>query len=63
MNRYTKSVLTIIAVSLVWIALKDATVISNAVASSGVAEVKIVDMNFSRYQPLPVRVEGKIQCE
>ena len=28
-----------------------------------VIEVKVVDMNFSRYQPLPVRVEGKIKCD
>ena len=63
MDRYTKTVLTIIAISLVWIAVRDSGVISNAVASPGVVEVKVVDMNFTRYSPLPVRVEGKIKCE
>jgi hypothetical protein len=62
MDRYTKTVLTIIAISLVWIAMKNSQVISNAVASSGVIEVKVVDMNWTRYQPLPVSVEGKISC-
>ena len=63
MDRYTKSVLTIIAVSLVWIAFKDTQIIPDAVASSGVVEVKVVDMSWTRYSPLPVRVEGKIQCD
>jgi hypothetical protein len=63
MDRYSKSVLTIIAVSLMWIALKDAPMISNAMASTGVVEVKVVDMNWTRYKPLPVRVEGKIKCD
>jgi len=62
MDRYTKTVLTIIAISLAWIAMKDTQIISNAVASSGAIEVKVVDMNWTRYKPLPVRIEGKISC-
>ena len=63
MDRFTKFLLTIIATSLVWIALKDTQIIADAVASSGVIEVKVVDMNWTRYKPLPVKVEGKIKCE
>lgn len=63
MDRYTKTVLTIIAVSLVWIALKDTGIIDDAVASSGVVEVRVVDFNIPRWNPLPVRVEGVIKCE
>ena len=63
MDLYIKFVLTIIAISLAVIAMKDSGIIAEAVASSGVVEVKVVDMNFTRYSPLPVRVEGKIQCE
>lgn len=63
MDRYTKTVLTIIAVSLVWIALKDTGIIDDAVASSGVVEVRVVDFNIPRWNPLPVRVEGAIKCE
>jgi hypothetical protein len=63
MDRYTKTLLTIIAVSLMWIAFKDSQIISNAMASSGTVEVKIVGMDVSRYQALPVKIEGKIHCE
>lgn len=63
MDGYTKTMLTIIAISLVWIGMKDTQLISNAVASSGVVEVKVVDMNWTRYKPLPVRIEGKIRCD
>jgi hypothetical protein len=62
MDRYTKTLLTIIAVSLMLIVLKDTPVISNAVASSGVIEVKIVNSNLTQYRPLPVRVQGEIKC-
>jgi len=62
MNRYTNFLLTVIAVSLVWIAMKDVPIISNAAASSGVVEVRVVDMNWSRYKHLPVRVENEIAC-
>ena len=63
MDRYTKTVLTIIAVSLTWVALKDSAVISVADASSGVTKVEVVGMNWTRYSPLPVRVEGEVKCE
>ena len=62
MDRYNKTILTIIAISLVVIAFEDAPIISNAFASS-VVEVKVVDMNWTRYSPLPVRIEGKIECK
>ncbi len=62
MDRYTKTILTVIAVSLAWIAFRDAPIISNALASTGVIEVKVVDMNISRYQPLPVKIEGVVKC-
>ncbi len=63
MDRYSKTVLTVIAIALVWIAFNDSGIIDDAVASSGVVEVKVVDMNWTRYSPLPVRVEGKIKCD
>lgn len=63
MDRYTRTLLTIIAVALVWIAVKDTAVISSANASTGVIEVRIVDMNLSRYRPLPVQLHGEIRCK
>ena len=62
MDRYTKAVLTIIATALVWIGSKDTGIISDAMASSGVIEVKVVSMNLPSHQPVPVKVEGKISC-
>jgi hypothetical protein len=63
MDRYTRILLTIIAASLLFIAFRDSRIISNAEASSSVVKVEIVDMNLSRYRPLPVRIEGKLKCE
>jgi len=62
MDRYSKTVLTIIAVSLICIAFKDTNLISNALASTGVVEVKVVSMNLPIYKPIPVRVQGEIRC-
>ncbi len=56
MDRYTKVVLTVIAISLLVIAMKDLPVISGALASSsGVVKVSVVDMNWTRYKPLEYR--------
>lgn len=63
MDRYSKTVLTVIAFALIWLGIKDVALINDAVAATGVVEVKVVDMNWTRYSPLPVRVEGKIKCE
>ena len=62
MDRYTKAVLTIIAVCLVWISLKDTQIISEALASTGVVEVKVVSMNLNQYQPIPVEIKGEVVC-
>lgn len=64
MDRYTKTLLTIIAVSLVCIVLKDINIIPNANAAlSGVTEVKVVDFKISQNYPIPVKIQGKIKCE
>jgi len=48
--------------SLVWLGLKDTNVISSAIASSGIVEVKIVDFDISKYRPFPVLVQGAVKC-
>ena len=63
MDRYSKTVLTLIAIALLWISIRDVNVISDALASSGVIEVKVVDFNLSQYRPLPVEVQGEINCK
>jgi hypothetical protein len=62
MDRYSKTVLTVIAVTLLWIAIKELPVIADARASPGAMKVHVVDMNWSRYKPLPVKIEGKVEC-
>jgi len=41
-DRYTKIILTVIAVCLVWICVRDIAIVGPAQASSGVQEVNIV---------------------
>lgn len=62
MDRYTQLVLTIIAVALVWIAVKDVEIVDEAMASTGVVEVKVVEMRLPQYQPIPVKVQGNLIC-
>ena len=63
MDRYKKVVLTIIAIALVWLGVKDFGIVEDAMASNGVVEVKVVSMKFNQYAPIPVEVKGKIVCE
>ena len=63
MDRYSKTVLTIIALALVWIGVKDFSPVSDAMAANGIVAVKIVEMDLNRYKPIPVKVEGKLLCE
>lgn len=63
MDRYSKIVLTVIAICLVWIGARDLPFIPDAMAASGVLEVKVVEMDLSRYRPIPVAVKGEITCK
>jgi hypothetical protein len=55
-------VFTAIAVALVWIGIKDFTIVESAMASTGVVEVKVVSMNLNQYQPIPVKIQGEVVC-
>jgi hypothetical protein len=61
MDRYTKTMLTLMTICLAWIALRGTPLISDAIASAGVVEVKIVDI--SSYRSLPVKAEGEMTCK
>ncbi len=63
MDRFTKIVLVIIAASLIWNTIKDFALISDAIAATGIIEVKVVEIDFSRYRPVPVEVRGEITCK
>lgn len=62
MDRYLKTVLTIIAIALVWLGIKDIALINDAMASAGALEVKVVSMNLNQYQPIPVEIKGEVRC-
>jgi len=62
-DRYTKAVLTVIAVALVWLCVKSAAPASPAWAASGPVEVVVVN---GRTKPVPVegsRVSGALAVE
>jgi len=61
MDRYTKALLTLITLCMLWISLKDTSLISEAVASSGVIDVRIVDISSNR--SLPVKAQGEMTCK
>ena len=62
MDRYLKTVLTVIAIALVWLGIKDFSIINDAMASSGVVEVRVVEMRLNQYQPIPVEIQGEVAC-
>jgi hypothetical protein len=60
-DRYTKVVLTVIAVCLVWLCARDATVVRAAYAENqpqgqNVMSVRIVGVNVASNNPLPVAI-------
>lgn len=61
-DRYSKLLLTVIAASLLWLGIKDFSIVEDVMAATGVVEVKIVSMNLPSYQPIPVEIRGKVDC-
>ena len=61
--RYLKTIVTVIAASLLWHGIKDFSFIADAKASTGVVEVKVVDIDFKSYRLLPVKVQGEVTCK
>lgn len=58
-DRYTKAVLTVIALCLVWLCTRDLTIIPAVSAQSDVVKVQIVSIDESptlRWEAIPVRV-------
>lgn len=62
MDRYSKLILTIIAVALMLSLIKDISVISEAHASNDILRVKVVELDIPGYRPIPVKVQGKLEC-
>lgn len=62
MDRYTKVMLTIIALSLLWISTQLTSPISNAYAVD-TTRVDIADISVSQHRTLPVHVTGELTCK
>jgi hypothetical protein len=62
MDRYTKFILTVIALSLMWISLNLGAVISNGYAGYSDTKIEIADVTVARSRALPVVVSGQITC-
>ena len=63
MDRYTKFILTVIAVSLLWISLHVGDLVPNAFAANSDTRIVIADVTVSRHRALPVYVTGELNCK
>ena len=62
MDKYTKVILTIIAVSLLWISIQAGAFISNVMAFDQ-TQIEIADVSVARTHALPVYVTGELKCK
>jgi len=62
-DKYTRFILTIIAMSLVWISIQAGGFFSDAVAAYGATQIEISDVSVSKSRPLPVYVTGELKCK
>lgn len=63
MDRYAKFILTVIAVSLLWISFHVGHLIPNAIASNADSRIEIVDISVNPHRALPVVVSGVLTCK
>ncbi len=62
MDRYTKFILTLIALSLMWISLHLGGVVSNGYGAYADTKIEIADVTVAKNRALPVVVTGEIKC-
>jgi hypothetical protein len=62
MDRYTKFILTLIALSLMWISIQAGALISNGYAAYADTKIEISDVTVARSRALPVYVQGELKC-
>lgn len=62
MDRYIKFILTLIALSLMWISVNLGVVVSNVWAGSVDTRIEIADVTVAKHRALPVYVTGEIKC-
>ena len=62
MDKYTKFILSVIALSLVWISLHLGTAVSTGYAAYADTKIEIVDISVGKHRALPVHVTGELKC-
>lgn len=62
MDRYTKFVLTLIAISLLWISLNLGLAVSSGYAGYADTKIEIADVSVGKHRALPVYVTGELKC-
>ena len=62
MDRYTKFILTVIALSLMWISIQTGALISNSYATYADTKIEIADVTVAKSRALPVYVTGTLKC-
>jgi hypothetical protein len=60
MDKFTKFVLTVIALSLMWISIQAGALISNSYAAYADTKIEISDVTVARSRALPVVVSRQI---
>lgn len=63
MDRYSKFIFTVIAVSLLWISLHVGDIVPNALAAYTDTKIEITDVSVSRHRALPVVISGELTCK
>lgn len=63
MDRYTKFILTLIALSLMWISIQAGALISNGYAGYADTKIEIADVTVAKSRALPVYVTGELKCK
>ena len=62
MDRYTKFLLTLITLSLMWISIQAGAIISSGYAAFADTKIEIADVTVAKHRALPVYVTGEINC-
>ena len=63
MDRYTKFILTVIALSLMWISIQAGALIPSGYAAYADTKIEIADVTVARSRALPVYVTGELKCK
>lgn len=63
MDRYSKFLMSVIAISLMWISFHVGDLIPNAIAAYAGTKIEIADISVSRNRALPVVVSGEVTCK